>query len=140
MLASAVKKYIDYYGVRCGLENVIFTNNDSAYETALSLNKSGTKLNAIVDIRDNSSSEIVNQVKSLGIQIYWNHAIVDTKGYKRINKVTIMKLNDKGNDVIGKKIELNCDCLAISGGWTPMVHLFTPVSYTHLTLPTKRIV
>ncbi len=125
MLASAVKKYIDYYGVRCGLENVIFTNNDSAYETALSLYKSGTKLNAIVDIRDNSSSEIVNQVKSLGIQIYWNHTIVDTKGYKRINKVTIMKLNDKGNDVIGKKIELNCDCLAISGGWTPMVHLFT---------------
>ena len=125
MLASAVKKYIDYYGVRCGLENVIFTNNDSAYETALSLHKSGTKLNAIIDIRDNSSSEIVNKVKSLGIQIYWNHTVVDTKGYKRINKVTIMKLNDKGNDVIGKKIELNCDCLAISGGWTPMVHLFT---------------
>ncbi len=125
MLASAVKKYIDYYGVRCGLENVIFTNNDSAYETALSLHKSGTKLNAIIDIRDNSSSEIVNQVKNLGIQIYWNHTVVDTKGYKRIDKVTVMKLNDKGNDVIGKKIDLNCDCLAISGGWTPMVHLFT---------------
>ncbi len=125
MLASAVKKYIDYFGVRCGLENVIFTNNDSAYETALSLHKSGTKLNAIIDIRDNSSSEIVNKVKSLGIQIYWNHTIVNTKGYKRINKVSVMKLNDKGNDVIGKKIELNCDCLAISGGWTPMVHLFT---------------
>ena len=125
MLASAVKKYIDYYCVRCGLENVIFTNNDSAYETALSLHKSGTKLNAIIDIRDNSSSEIVNKVKSLGIQIYWNHTVVNTKGYKRINKITIMKLNDKGNDVVGKKIELNCDCLAISGGWTPMVHLFT---------------
>ena len=125
MLASAVKKYIDYYGVRCGLENVIFTNNDSAYETALSLHKSGTKLNAIIDIRDNSSSEIVNKVKSLGIQIYWNHTVVNTKGYKRINKIAIMKLNDKGNDVVGKKIELNCDCLAISGGWTPMVHLFT---------------
>ena len=125
MLASAVKKYIDYYGVRCGLENVIFTNNDSAYETALSLHKSGTKLTAIIDIRDNSSSEIVNKVKSLGIQIYWNHTVVNTKGYKRINKITIMKLNDNGNDVVGKKIELNCDCLAISGGWTPMVHLFT---------------
>ncbi len=125
MLASAVKKYIDYYGVRCGLENVLFTNNDSAYETALSLHNSGTKLNAIIDIRDNSSSEIVTKIKSLGIQIYWNHTIVNTKGYKRIKKVTVMKLNDKGNDVIGKKIELNCDCLAISGGWTPMVHLFT---------------
>ncbi|MFL2853438.1 MAG: sarcosine oxidase subunit alpha family protein [Candidatus Pelagibacter sp.] len=125
MLASAVKKYIDYYGVRCGLENVIFTNNDSAYEAALSLHKSGTKINAIIDIRNNSSSEIVNKVKSLGVQIYWNHTIVDTKGYKRINKVTVMKLNDNGNDVVGEKIEFNCDCLAISGGWTPMVHLFT---------------
>ncbi len=28
--------------------------------------------------------------------------------------MTIMKLNDKGNDVVGKKIELNCDCIAIS--------------------------
>ena len=30
MLANSVKKYIDFFGVRCGDENVIFTNNDSA--------------------------------------------------------------------------------------------------------------
>jgi len=125
LLSSAIKKYADLFGVACGEKNILFTNNDSAYETALSLHKSGTKLSAIIDIRNNSSSEIVNKVKSLGIQIYWNHTVVNTKGYKRINKITIMKLNDKGNDVVGKKIELNCDCLAISGGWTPMVHLFT---------------
>ena len=27
--------------------------------------------------------------------------------------------------VIGNKIKEKCDCLGISGGWTPMVHLFT---------------
>ena len=36
-----------------------------------------------------------------------------------------MKLNEKGTGVIGEKINESCDCLGISGGWTPMVHLFT---------------
>ena len=40
-LSSSVKKYIDYYGVKTGENISLFTNNDSAYETAISLNKSG---------------------------------------------------------------------------------------------------
>ena len=36
-----------------------------------------------------------------------------------------MKLSDDGNNVVGDKTKYNCDCLGISGGWTPMVHLFT---------------
>ena len=35
------------------------------------------------------------------------------------------QLSDDGSGVIGKKIKLKTDCLGISGGWTPMVHLFT---------------
>jgi len=37
MLSSAVRKYINYYGVKCGNNVVVFTNNDDAYETAISL-------------------------------------------------------------------------------------------------------
>ena len=33
----------DYYGVVCGKKTVFFTNNDSAYESAISLNKKGLK-------------------------------------------------------------------------------------------------
>ena len=39
MLSSAVKKYADYYGVACGKKNIFFTNNDTAYESAISLLK-----------------------------------------------------------------------------------------------------
>ena len=37
ILSNSVKKYLDFYGVSSGLNNIIFTNNDSAYETAVSL-------------------------------------------------------------------------------------------------------
>ena len=30
-----------------------------------------------------------------------------------------------GKKLVGSKINLSCDCLGVSGGWTPAVHLFT---------------
>ena len=36
-----------------------------------------------------------------------------------------MQLSDDGSGIVGNKIKLDCDCLGVSGGWTPMVHLFT---------------
>ena len=125
LLSSSIKKYIDYYGVKCGTKISIFTSNDSAYETVLSLYKNGVKVNSIIDIRDKSESLIVKKVQDIGIKIYWKHTVVNTKGYKRINSIELMKLNEKGTGVIGDKINESCDCLGISGGWTPMVHLFT---------------
>jgi len=125
ILSSSIKKYLDYYGVKCGQKVSLFTNNDSAYETAISLNNSGTTVNSIIDIRNKSNSSIVKQAEKLGIKIYWNHTVVNTDGYKRINSIELMKLSEDGTNVVGNKIKEKCDCLGISGGWTPRVHLFT---------------
>ena len=125
MLSSAVKKYADYYGVVCGKKNIFFTNNDSAYESALSLSKKGIKVEAIIDIRENSDSSIVEEAKKLGINIYWSHTVVDTYGYKKLKKISLMRLSRDGQSTIGSKINIDCDCLGMAGGWTPAVHLFT---------------
>jgi sarcosine oxidase subunit alpha len=126
MLSSSVKKYADYYGVATGQKNIFFTNNDTAYESAISLSTKGINVEAIIDIRQKSNSEFTKEAENLGIKIYRSHTIVDTEGYKRINKVTIMELSKDGQSFSGsKKTTLNCDCLAIAGGWTPVVHLFT---------------
>ncbi len=125
LLSSSIKKYIDFFGVKSGNDISLFTNNDSAYETAISLNKSGVKVNTIIDIRENSTSSLVKKVQKIGINILWGHTIVNTNGYKRIKSINVQKLSANGESVVGKKIKINCDCLGMSGGWTPMVHLFT---------------
>ncbi len=125
MLSSAIKKYSEFYGVACGSKNVFFTNNDCAYESALSLYNKGINVEAIVDIRDQSESKIVKKIKEAGIKIYWSHTIVDTSGYKRLNSISIMKLSNDGTSVTGSKISISCDCLGVAGGWTPAVHLYT---------------
>ncbi len=125
ILSSSIKKYIDYYGVKTGESISLFTNNDSAYETAISLNKSGVKVKVIIDIRENSNSILTEKIEKIGIKILRGYTITNTDGYKRINSIEVMKLSKDGGSVVGNKITYKCDCLGISGGWTPMVHLFT---------------
>ena len=125
MLSSAIKKYADYYGVICGKKNVFFTNNDSAYESAISLIKKGIKVEAIIDIREKSESSVVKEAENLGLKIYWSHTVVDTHGYKRLKQISLMGLSKDGLSTVGSKTKIHCDCLGIAGGWTPAVHLFT---------------
>ena len=58
ILSSSIKKYIDYYGVKCGQKISLFTNNDTAYETAISLIKSGVTINSVIDIREDRKSVV----------------------------------------------------------------------------------
>ena len=125
LLSSAVEKYSNFFGVACGEKNVLFTNNDSAYETAISLHQKGINIEAIIDNREEIDSKLIKETEKNNIKIYKGYTVVNTYGHKRINKVSIMQLSKDGQKVVGSKISISCDCLGISGGWTPAVHLFT---------------
>ncbi len=125
LLSSAIEKYSNLFGVACGQKNVLFTNNDSAYETAISLFQKGINIEAIIDNRENVDSKLVKEIEKNNIKIYKGYTVVNTFGYKRINKISIMQLSKDGQKVVGSKISIDCDCLGMSGGWTPAVHLFT---------------
>ena len=125
LLSSAIEKYANLFGVACGEKNVLFTNNDSAYETAISLYQKGINIEAIIDNREEIDSKLIKEAEKNNIKIYKGFTIVNTFGYKRINKISIMRLSKDSQKVVGSKISIVCDCLGISGGWTPAVHLFT---------------
>jgi sarcosine oxidase subunit alpha len=80
---------------------------------------------AIIDVRKDSNGHLVKKAKHHGLKIYFNHAVINTKGRKKINKVTISEFDGKFNILIGKPKKLSCDLLCVSGGWTPTVHLFS---------------
>ena len=92
VLASAAKEYLKVYGVLVGKKPVIFTNNDSGYDTAIEFKKNG--INPIIlDIRSNSESSVVQEAKSLNIDIKFSYGVVNTNGYKKVNSALIGKLN-----------------------------------------------
>ncbi len=123
MLASAVTSYIVRYGVRPGDAAVVFTNNDSAYRTALDLHCAGVTVTAVVDARPEAEGEWPSRVRKSGIRIMPGHVVVDVQGTKKVEGARVMALSPNGEAVSGSIQGLRCDLLAVSGGWNPTVHL-----------------
>jgi methylglutamate dehydrogenase subunit C len=111
MTASAVRTYINRYGVSPGRSGVVFTNNNSGYRTARDLTAAGIEVRAVVDSRDHAPD-----LDCGGAAVIKGAVVTDVKGGKQVAGLEIARRPD------GRE-RLACDFVAMSGGWNPAVHL-----------------
>ena len=125
MLASAARTYANRYAVQPGSRAVVFTNNDSAYAAAADLAAAGVAVQAIVDPRADPGGPAVGRARDAGIEIAAGQAVVDTAGRGRVRSVTVMGFDAASGRLTGAPRRLDCDLAAMSGGWSPTVHLWS---------------
>ncbi|HET6503187.1 MAG TPA: 2Fe-2S iron-sulfur cluster-binding protein [Amycolatopsis sp.] len=113
MLASAVRTYLSEYAVLPGRAAVVVTTNDSAYFAAFELAAAGARVEAIVDTRSAPPSDLAERAAALGIEILAGNRVTATEGDARLTAVSTMHKT------------IACDLLAVSGGWNPVVELFS---------------
>lgn len=108
MMASAVRAYANRWAVGTGKNVVVFGNTDSAHRTARDLIAKGVHVSALVDARHHARTD-------LDVPFFPGAVISDAHGAKGLEAVTVQtaQTNQK----------LQADCLAMSGGWNPTVHL-----------------
>ncbi|MDJ0822212.1 MAG: sarcosine oxidase subunit alpha family protein [Paracoccaceae bacterium] len=121
MLASAIRDYVVNYGVSLGDRTVVVTNNDDAYRTALLLKSVGLDVPAIIDARPEGGGDLMQEAIAQGIRVEKGRAIGKVKGSKRVTGVTLCSQAGEG----GLLDEIACDAVAMSGGWSPVVHLWS---------------
>ncbi|MBZ0162216.1 MAG: sarcosine oxidase subunit alpha family protein [Notoacmeibacter sp.] len=107
MLAASVRTYVNRYAAAPGKRIAVFTNNDDGWRTAIDLSAKGIGIAAIVDTRD---TEPLTDIP--GAAIVMGGRVTATRGRHGLRSITLAG---------GRTIET--DCLAISGGWNPNVHL-----------------
>lgn len=117
MLAGSVRHYVNRYAVLPGRQAVVATNNDSAYQTVLDLYRLGIGVAAVVDSREEIDPDLYRRVSKLGTGIFTCARMADTFGSKGIRSVQVERLDGRA---LGR---MDCDLLAVSGGWAPRVHL-----------------
>ncbi len=105
MSAEAARVYLKRYGLLVGERVMIATNNDAAYGVACALISAGAKV-TIADIRDRASVACARAEVRYGAKI---------TGVEGRAGVTAVEIN-------GERVE--ADCLLVSGGYTPTVHLY----------------
>ncbi len=108
MMASAVRSYLNRYGVAAGQRVTLYANNDPARAVARELMAAGVKVAAIIDPRTDASA-VEDCPVHLGADI------VDTRGRHGLKEITVRKG--------AEEFRIETDCLAMSGGWNPTLHL-----------------
>ncbi|MFZ5750933.1 MAG: sarcosine oxidase subunit alpha family protein [Pseudomonadota bacterium] len=121
MLASAVRDYVVNWAVSPGDRTVIVTNNDDAYRTALALSDAGLIVAAVLDARPEATGELPQAVRARGIRVETGRGVARVKGSKRVTGVAVCVQAGEGAELE----TIACDCVAMSGGWSPVVHLWS---------------
>ncbi|MBU3740486.1 MAG: FAD-dependent oxidoreductase, partial [Rhodoferax sp.] len=121
MLASAVSTYVRRYAVIPGRQAVVFTNNDSAYDAALALHEAGAAV-TVIDARAHPDGELSRRAQGAGIGILPGQVVIQARGGKSLESVEAHALGSDGT--LGPRTgSFSCDLLAVSGGFSPVVHL-----------------
>ncbi|EAR52291.1 putative sarcosine oxidase, alpha subunit [Oceanicola granulosus HTCC2516] len=121
MLASAVRDYIVEYGVSTGDRTVLVTNNDDGYRTALAVLDAGLDVVAVLDARTSATGALPEQVRGRGVRVLTGKGVAKATGGKRLEAVHVCAQAGEGAVIE----TIPCECLAMSGGWSPVVHLWS---------------
>jgi len=108
MLASAVRSYVNRWGVAPGRAVTIFGNGDDAHRTAADLKAAGIHIAALIDSRPGATCD-------LGVPFHAGAQVTGAEGRTGLEAITIA--SPAGTD------RIRTDCLAVTGGWNPNLHL-----------------
>jgi len=123
MLAGAISVYLRRYGVAPGKKLVLSTNNDHAYRVALDWLDASLTVVAIADARPNPRGALVEEARAKGIRILTSSAVVEARGSKHVSGARVAAIDLKAHKVSSPGEWLECDLIASSGGYSPVVHL-----------------
>ncbi|WP_432816757.1 sarcosine oxidase subunit alpha family protein [Sulfitobacter sp. JB4-11] len=109
MMASAVRAFLNRWGVCPGKHVTVFGNNDDAHRTARDLAAAGVHIAALIDSREGVT------VEGVDFPVYTGAQVCNASGRSALESITV-------RTAFGEEA-IQTDCLAISGGWNPTVHL-----------------
>jgi sarcosine oxidase subunit alpha len=118
MLASAVRTYVNRFGVAPARRIAVFTSGDDGWKSAFDLHDAGIHVEAIVDARGEIPQALLGAAQRLRARLFAGAQVIEAHGAHGLGRIAI-------RDAGGRVTRLSVDGLAVSGGWNPSVALST---------------
>ena len=123
MLADALLAHCKLYGLLPQGPVALFTNNDTAYASALELKRLGAEVAVIVDVRSKISDFARLLAQSAGAEVITGQAVTATHGKTALAGISVRPFNAETGEVSGTVRHIPCTLLGVSGGWSPQIQL-----------------
>ncbi|MEY4882600.1 MAG: hypothetical protein RIS34_454 [Pseudomonadota bacterium] len=122
MLSGAVGTFVNRYAVAPGKTAVFAVNNDAAYLDAIALAQAGSHV-TVADLRKQVRPELLAQARAAGVQVQLATTVCTAQGRHRVKTCALAPFDIDRGIITGPEVCQTVDLLAMSGGWTPTVHL-----------------
>lgn len=116
MLAKAVVRYAERFGVACGKRAVLVANGDYAYSLAATLVRYGISVGAVVDRRPTVAPNVLAELPD-SVEVLQGAAIVGVRGVKSVTDITVAAEG-------GVRRDFSADLICSAGGVIPNVALW----------------
>lgn len=120
--AGAAQRYVNMEGYMVGKRVIILGSGDIGLIMARRMTLEGAKVLACVEVMPYSGGltrNIVNCLQDYDIPLYLSHTITDIQGDKRVEKVTVAKVDEHRKPIAGTEMTFDCDTILLSVGLIP---------------------
>lgn len=123
--AGAVQTLMNVFGVKPG-DNVLMVGaGNIGLIVSYQLMQAGVKVKAILDAAPQIGGYLVHasKVRRMGVPIYTGYTVKEAYGKDYLEKATIVKLDEKWQQIEGTEKDFEVDVLCISVGLSPLAEL-----------------
>jgi len=120
--AGLAQKLINIEGLLPGKEVVIVGSGDIGLIMARRFRLEGASVKAVIEIKKTSHGLIRNVaqcIEDFDIPFYLSHKITKIYGKDRVEKVSVSRVDDAFNAILGSEFDIACDTVLISVGLIP---------------------
>lgn len=120
--AGTAQRLVNIEGYLPGREVVILGSGDIGLIMARRMTLEGAKVKVVAELMPYSGGlkrNIVQCLDDFGIPLKLSHTVVDIKGKKRLEGVTLAEVDSFGKPIPGTEEEYSCDTLLLSVGLIP---------------------
>ena len=120
--AGTAQRYVNIEGRMPGKEVVILGSGDIGLIMARRMTLEGAKVKAVAELMPYSGGlkrNIVQCLDDFGIPLKLSHTVVDIRGKKRVEGVTLAQVDENKMPIVGTEEYIPCDTLLLSCGLLP---------------------
>ena len=135
--AGAVQTLTNVYGVAPGNSVVMVGAGNIGLIVSYQLAQAGIKVKAIIDAAPKIGGYLVHasKIRRMGIPIMTSTTVKYAHGKDHLEKVTLVKLDDKWQPVEGSEVDIDADVMCISVGLLPLTDLLWQIGCSMKYIP-----
>ncbi len=128
--AGGVQTLMNVHGIKPGNKILMIGSGNIGLIVSYQLLQAGVEVVGLVEAMDRIGGYLVHasKIRRMGVPIFTGHTILSALGETEVTGAQLCRIDEKFQPVPNTEFEIECDCICLAVGLTPLIDLFQQAS------------